>query len=229
MTADFNSEGALEKVLSYNDTAADEENKKLAPLLPEIDLITNQNIVSFVRAVLLKAPDAFWSIPSTFTSEDQRPPDELLEGGNVLHTKRVVQIARILGDGRGLEVDELDVLIAAAILHDITKAGVSNEQTEHDPMHPYTVDFIVELLAKSEPTTFSEDVSSSLWVDETTKHIILRLVRCSEGLWSPIPETVPMTPLEWLLADANLIASSLHRIIDPAEKVKYWRWIQNTS
>jgi hypothetical protein len=39
---------------------------------------------------------------------------------------------------------------------------------------------------------------------------ILRIIHTSHGVWSPIPETTPLTELEKILAMANYTAENLH-------------------
>ena len=46
----------------------EEEDKILAPLLEEINLISNQQIKLFIRSVLFKAK-TFWEIPSSFSGK----------------------------------------------------------------------------------------------------------------------------------------------------------------
>ena len=55
----------LENLLESKTTdLSTQEDRILEPLLEEISLITDPNISSFVRAVLLRATD-FWSVPAT--------------------------------------------------------------------------------------------------------------------------------------------------------------------
>lgn len=215
----------LKRVLAIADDTAETENAVLLPLLDEIDLIQDPLIMSFVRIMLINAPAAFWIIPSTLVAENERPPDELLLGGNVLHTKRVARVAHMMADAQGITGDDLDIIVAAAILHDLTKGGIDEENVQYDDMHPYTVERWVEGVRRKEFSSSSEDQSSSLWTDEKDIHRIMRLIRCSEGPWSPIIETVPLTSHEWILHFANLVAANLHRIVDPGAPVQHWRWI----
>lgn len=215
----------LSRVLASAEDASTLEDEILKPLLKEIDLIKDPFIMSFVRVVLLNAPPSFWVIPSTLSSEDQRPPDELLRGGNVLHTRRVAHIAHLLADARSLEDEDIDRIVAAALLHDLTKGGTDDSEFEYDYMHPYTVEHWIEGVRRKEFSFTSEDQSSTLWTDEGDISKIMRLIRCSEGPWSPILETIPNSTPEWILHYANLVATHLHRIVDAGAEVQYWRWI----
>ena len=193
-------------------------------LEPEIDLISDPNIRKFVRYLLKNAP-AFWKAPG---SQDAgiHPPDEEFEGGLVKHTKRVVRIALLMAVGIDLEGQyEHDCLIAAAILHDISKYLMDQEEELiiFDPMHPYTVDRFVHW-ARQESMNLGSESDNAVDIDTQYIELILRLIRCSHGVWSPIPETIPTSELEKVLHQADFIASNLHLIID-GEKVKEDRWI----
>lgn len=204
-----------------------EENKILKPLLSEIGLIVDLGIRSFVRSVLLKA-DVFWYIPSSFSGK-YHPPDERGLGGNVLHTKRVVRVTEMLSDSFGLDEYERDLVLAAALIHDVTKGRVWDENIgpQYDPFHPYTVDTFVKEAHRLDEVYGREDKSSVMMVTEDTMRQILRLVRCHMGPWSPIPETIPLTNTDMVVHCADNIASKLHEIIDGKDEVREERWLLN--
>lgn len=196
-----------------------QENETLAPLLPEIELIQDQGIRLFVRAMLLRTP-VFWRIPASFSGKFH-PPDEHGFAGNVLHTRRVVRIVDLMCTCQERSATERDIMIAAALLHDATK-GVewSEGNTGYDPMHAYTVDRLV-YDALNEDTEHAQDWTL---VDQESVNSILRLIHIHLGPWSPIPETYPVTTLEWSLHMADAIASRLHTIID-GDEVLLERWM----
>ncbi len=103
-----NSNQVLDDLLSdkVQATSLKEEDKVLKPLLDEIDLIVDDAIRSFVRSILYRA-EGFWEIPSSFSGK-YHPKDEHGEGGNVLHTKRAVKIARIMCDSYSLPQEDID-------------------------------------------------------------------------------------------------------------------------
>lgn len=194
------------------------ENEVLSTLLDEINLIGAEEIQQFVRSVLLKTSPLFWEIPSTFSSA-HHPPDEHLSSGNVLHTKRVVRIAVMLCESYSLSDSDRDNIVAAAILHDVTK-GVPSEiegQFHYDPMHPYTVNKFVKSCIQHDKTYASDTNSSTLFIAEEDLQTILRLIRCHLGPWSPVPETMPITYLDYILHISDNIASKLHVIIEDSE------------
>lgn len=201
----------------------EEENKILAPLLEEINLISSSQIKSFVRSVLLKAED-FWKIPSSFSGK-YHPIDEHGVGGNVLHTKRVVRAAKIIGESYVLDIQEKDLVYAASLLHDITKGkkDLKSQECIYDPFHPYTVEKFVIWCVDEDKKYTSEGSSTTLYLDDDTINTILRLIRCHLGPWSPVPETIPSTHAEMIVHLADNIASKLHVIVD-GEDIMEKRW-----
>jgi len=203
-----------------------DEDKKLEPLLEEIDLILDENIKSFVRSILFKA-DIFWEIPSSFSGK-HHPMDEHGVGGNVLHTKRSVRVAQVLCDSHALPQEEKDIVIAAILLHDITKGVPKADQSGYlyDPLHPYTVGLFVRKCQEEDKNYASELQSSTLFLSEEIVQSILRLVRCHLGPWSPVPETIPVTYLDMIVHMADNVSSKLHHIVD-GENVIESRWTDN--
>lgn len=201
----------------------EKENFILEPLLDEIEAIKEEAIRNFVRSVLLKNK-AFWIIPSTF-SEDYNPPDEHDVGGNVLHTKRVFRICALLADSHILSAIERDILLAAALLHDVTKGVITRDEElpAYDEFHPYTVDRFVRQVKIDDELHGGENQSTMLFLEEEHATRILRIIRCHMGIWSPIPETYPINDLEMILYTADTIAVRLHWIID-GEDLVMERW-----
>ena len=197
-----------------------DENKILEQLLPEISLIDSEDIKSFVRSILLKAV-SFWSIPSSFSGK-YHPKDEHGHGGNVLHTKRVVRVAKLLCESYSLSEDESDLIIAATLLHDITKGIASSDSPlgfKYDPMHPYTVNKFVQECLQYDKAYANDMISSTLFIGEDDMQSIMRLVRCHLGPWSPVPETVPITYMDYIVHCADNIASKIHDIIGDSQLI----------
>jgi hypothetical protein len=201
----------------------EEESKILEPLFDEIEMISDSNIKSFVKSILLRA-DGFWTIPSSFSGK-YHPSDEHNSGGNVLHTKRVVRTAKIISDSYSLSSEERDLVYAACLLHDITKGTLDNDKKHffYDPMHPYTVGKFVQQCQEYDKKYAGEAQSSTLFVPEETVQSILRLVRCHLGPWSPVPETVPITYLDIIVHLSDNVASKVHYIVD-GEDIIEERW-----
>lgn len=209
---------------SSNNTISDRdlEDALLEPLIPEIDLIRDPSISSFVRSLLLKS-STFWKIPGSFASV-YHPPDEDNEFGNVLHTKRVVRLALIMCSNLSFSNVETDLIIAACILHDLTKGVQSGENNiDYDEFHPYTIDKFYEY-AKRQDMLASETQSSVLHLEDELVFKILRLIHCHDGRSAKIAETIPITEEELIVANANSIASRLHWVID-GDEIIVDRWL----
>lgn len=188
----------------------EDEDRTLNELLPEIGQIIDPGTRSLVRAVLLRAKN-FWDIPASALAHEH-PPDEHTEGGNVLHTARVARMAIAMADSFGLESIERDGVLAAALLHDTTKGAEIEGGIQYDPFHPYTVGPMIYALQEEEKQSPRNGGSTTLRVDPEMLEQILRLVRCHLGIASPLPETVPSHPLEWLVHQADYLACRMHLI-----------------
>ena len=187
----------------------------------ELDLISDPTIRSFVCAVLSRA-DPFWFSPASFV-EGSHPPDEMKIKGLLLHTKRVVRTVQLLINTIESSQSERDCVVAAAILHDVTKALWHRDEITHDPMHMYTVNSFIEFCFEKDTQDADSSIDNVMDIDSENLLLILRLIRCSHGEFSPIPETIPITWLEHVIHMADLISSSLHMIID-GEDILEQRW-----
>lgn len=220
------SKSVLDFVLSQKAAdSIDQEDEILNELLLEINLISNQDIKSFVRSVLLKC-DSFWSAPSSY-NESLHPYDEHNFGGNVIHTKRVVRIASFICDSYSVSDQERDLILAACILHDITKSKPlfgHPDSFEYDPMHPYSVTNFIEKCRALDKEYANDTVSSTLFIAEDELQSIMRLIRCHLGPWSPVPETYPITYMDYIVHISDHVASNLHRVIEDSELINgKWR------
>jgi 23S rRNA maturation-related 3'-5' exoribonuclease YhaM len=201
------------------------EDEQLEPLLKEINLIEDHDIRSFTRAMLLKA-DKFWYIPSS-NQPGFYPPDEMLTGGLLLHTKRVFRCVEILCVLYQVPQSSIDQLKAAALLHDITKpiGVVDNDAYLYDYLHPYTVDALYYAVKHEDELSSNSVQSNVLTISDEAVNNILKAVRSHRGVQSPIPETHPAKDsLPMLLHVANEMAKSLHYLVD-GEEVLLERWI----
>jgi HD superfamily phosphohydrolase YqeK len=207
-----------------------DEDEILFHLLDEINLIKDEDIRSFIRSVLLKA-EMFWLIPSSFSGK-YHPPDEHNELGNVIHTKRVVRIACTMADSYVLSDEERDIVIAACLLHDATKGIKSSDSNSfhYDPMHPYTVQKLIESAVSHDKEYGNDGCSTTLFLQEEAVQTILRLIRCHLGPWSPVPETYPITYLDYIVHLSDNIASKLHTYIEDSDLInEKWRKVKATE
>lgn len=101
----------------------------------ELELIEDKEFREFViHFGNSQALDYFYTIPSS-TSGKYHPQDELGEGGLILHCKRVCQFALEFARMKDMESAERDLLIAAALLHDLYRCGDGSE-LKSDERHP---------------------------------------------------------------------------------------------
>ena len=211
---EMNKKSLLDDILVLDKSEiSTQEDEMLKPLLDEINLIEDESIRSFVRSVLLKS-EMFWTIPSSFSGK-YHPQDEHGVGGNALHTKRVTRIASTLCDSYALTPEERDTILAACLLHDITK-GIPDSDKEmfhYDPMHPYTAGKFITNCQKFDKEFGNDSASSSLFITEEVMQTIMRLIRCHLGPWSPVPETYPITYLDYIVHISDNVASKLHTYI----------------
>ena len=128
-------------------------------------------------------------------------------------------------DSYSLPQEDIDIVIAAMLLHDLTK-GMKDATTDtykYDPMHPYTVGLFVRKCQEDDKNYASEVQSSTLFLSEDVVQSILRLVRCHLGPWSPVPETTPITFMDMIVHMADNISSKLHHIVEVDNMVES-RW-----
>jgi hypothetical protein len=91
-------------------------------------------------------------------------------------------------------------------------------------MHPYTVGKFISFCQEKDKKFASESESSTLFLSEDIVQSILRLVRCHLGPWSPIPETYPITYLDYIVHLSDNIASKIHLIIEDSDLINpKWR------
>lgn len=167
----------------------------------------------FYRVFIYKSPagSAFWESPASLDPQ-AHPPDEYDNDGLLIHTRRTAKIAICMGSAVSLSDEDMDILIAAALLHDVTKAIYCNEDFDvtHDPLHLYTIDSFINFMRTDDVRKANDAASHTLNVPYEKISAIIRLIHTSHGVWSPISETLPQTELEKILAMANYTAENLH-------------------
>lgn len=193
--------------------AKEEEDKILEPLLDLIEEIDDDIIREFVRAILVKAHDSFWTFSFAMTEEDY-PPDELKEGGTVLHVRRAYVAGMFMARAQRLSHYETDMLRAALLLHDYCKflPDEEDEEIRYNPYYPYTLGQFIENIMEVDKK--DPGYSSTLNIDTETMSTILRLIRVQRGVYSPIPETIPASNVEWIMNFAVIVSSRVHHIVE---------------
>jgi len=216
----------IEKFISEDSQDAfEQENLILSPLLDEIGCIADMSIQLFVRSVLLNSP-FFWVapvMPDSSSISCDWPKDVYCVGGDVLNTKRVFRASVLLSDSYQLEMEDRDMLFAAALVHSVTKYEVKAGEMEYNDFYPFTFNTFIEELRSRQQELASDGTSNTLAVPDDTVRKICRLVRCQNGPWSIIPEMIPTNVLEICLHLSVYIAMAVDYVIDGTEVVEE-RW-----
>ncbi len=155
----------------------------------EINKIQEPTIRRFVEEALKIIPDYFWRIPAS-ASGRFHPLDTLGEGGLVLHTLRVFYLVEELAKVFLLKNERLDIVRAAAILHDSYKHGVKDEG-HGDKEHPFYPRIHLKKISHLTP-----------YFDE-----IMDVIETHQGRWGIEPVRMPKTREQWVLHIADFIAS----------------------
>ena len=154
--------------------------------------ISSDSIKLWTEAMLGVAPAAFWDKAASSTGKYHKV-DENGAGGQVVHTLRVCAVVTHLVNMEKLSVIDRDVLLSAAILHDICKYGVDGK-TEHTLLeHP----LLVEKLRQNSMALLPSCEWDTQIIDTISQH---------SGRWSSEPILYP-TKLGKLLHIADFMAS----------------------
>lgn len=89
----------------------------------ELMLIKDDDLRGMVTEVLECAPKWFWIEPASLSGR-HHPPDDLVEGGIAVHTKKVAWLAHKYFDAFN---EDTDVGVASALVHDIRSRGAGDE------------------------------------------------------------------------------------------------------
>ena len=148
----------------------------------ELNDIHDENIRDFAKEVLINADDYFFKVPAS-SSGKYHPSFSLGDGGLVRHTRCVVFFAESIAESFMMSQKDKDLLILAAITHDIKKQG--DGRTSHtQKLHPkYASDYLTEL-DKKYHYVYADDL-------EKVKHAVERHMGkwgVNDGLEAPETE-----------------------------------------
>lgn len=104
---------------------------KIAMFSKEIEDIEDDDLKMLATEIIAGADDYFFTIPASSTGKNH-PPFSSGEGGLVRHTKCVVHMVKCLYES--FDIDDTykkDMLIVAALAHDIKKQGDCPEGVGH--------------------------------------------------------------------------------------------------
>jgi len=213
-------------IVQDKSNAALEEDEVLSVIIDEINLIKDDAIRSFTRSVLVKS-SLFWITPSSGIN-GSTPPDEAFSSGNTLHAKRWARVANHLCNSYNVTEEERDFVISACLLGGVTRfIEDSSGELIYSEMHPYTVSQHVVKCIEMDKSVGNDAYSSTLFITEDSVQTILRLIRCQKGPWSLVPETMPITYLDYIVHLADNISSNIYEILKDSELIdERWKTIK---
>ncbi len=171
----------------------------------ELNIIFDKKVREFAKLCVIQSPDYFYlDCPSSSTGK-YHPLDELGSDGVLIHTKKVFTMAYELVKGLACETSR-DVVLAAAIIHDLRKQG--HEKSGHTDMKRHA-SFAADLV---------DEVQEATMLLTEEQHIMLRgCVGYHFGPWSYEPWKKPMseyTPEELTLYISDFTVSKRFVQID---------------
>lgn len=172
-----------------------DKKEKIVVFEKELSLIKNKNIKKLTKEIIENADDWFFLEPAS-SSGKYHPEFALQVGGLVMHTKAVVYFLKELLRSELYPIDAYhqDMLILAAIAHDIKKYG-ENSNTGHTVKnHPELASAYVENI-NNEKKILKENIDIEY---------IKRCINTHMGIWGSIK---PESEDEKLLHIADLLAS----------------------
>ena len=171
----------------------------------ELSYIRDFKYVNFVLLVLCNTNDYHKIAPAASIRKGSKnhPSDERKKGGLVLHTKRVFRLLIDLLKTTQFELcdDEIDMLLVAAILHDMAKfPDGKSKKTNHNH---------ADIMAKE-----IRELNTAI-TSESDRYRIARYVETHNGKWG---KEKPATYFENLLHYADYIASRDYVKIKPLKE-----------
>lgn len=176
---------------------------KIALFAKEINDIKDDGLRKLATEIIACADDYFFIIPASSTGKNH-PPFSLGEGGLVRHTKCVVYMVKCLCESFNIDEYKRDMLIVAALAHDIKKQGDDGVgHTVHE--HPLlAARYVCEVYFASDITILNGVVS-----------IIADLISSHMGKWGADPKFIgdkkplpmPESDCAKILQAADYIAS----------------------
>lgn len=177
---------------------------KIKLFVNEINYIKNANLRKFAEEIIANAGDWFFVEPAS-TSGKYHPKFSLGDGGLMRHTRCVAYWATAMAESLNLSQEDSDLLVIAALAHDIKKHDDNGRFLREHPL--LASDYVCEIMKK-----FSEDVITNEQVQK-----ICCAVAAHMGKWEGTREWVkdlnkelfpmPSNDFEKALQAADYIAS----------------------
>lgn len=179
----------------------------------EIGYIADENLKKFAEKVIEGADDYFFTVPAS-SSGKYHPQFSLGESGLVRHTRVVAFFAKCIGESMMFNQHDIDLLVIAAIAHDIKKQG-DNTNGHTVANHPeFAKNYILVLSTENDNLISMADAKK-----------IAAAVYSHMGKWGHENDNMPLPETEFdkALQAADYLASR-KEILDfdfkPTEPVK---------
>lgn len=178
---------------------------KIAMFSKEIESIVDDDLKALAIEIIGGADDYFFTIPAS-SSGKFHPAFSLGEGGLVRHTKCVVYMAKCLCESFDIDEYKRDMLIVAALAHDVKKQG-------DDPNGlGYTVHEHPLLAARYVCEVY---FASDIVIPNGVVSLIADMISSHMGKWGADPKFIgdktplamPQTECEKILQAADYLAS----------------------
>lgn len=159
---------------------------KIAMFSKEIEGIADDGLRKLATEIIARADDYFFTIPASSTGKNH-PSFALGEGGLVRHTKCVVYMVKCLCESFNIDEYKRDMLIVAALAHDIKKQGDNPNGVGHTiHEHPLlAARYVCEVYFASDIVVLNGVVS-----------IIADMISSHMGKWGADPKFIgDKTPL----------------------------------
>ena len=183
----------------------------------EINLIVNEDLRMAVKSYMEEAtPDYFWTDGAS-SSGKYHPKFSQGDGGLVRHTKAVVMFAEELlrmSSYAYMKDEYKDYVIAACILHDTAKYGISEYDKAEYKNHAFN--------AAKAFVEYAEQV-----MDYKPSEFLLNAIIAHMGQWSTEKEDRPFTNIDRCVHMADYMAS--RSFIDIPGIMEEWEKVENES
>ena len=183
----------------------------------ELNLIVNEDLRMAVKSYMEEAtPDYFWTDGAS-SSGKYHPKFSQGEGGLVRHTKAVVMFAEELlrmSSYAYMREEYKDYVIAACILHDTAKYGISEYDKNEYKNH-----------ASNASKAFAEYAEHVM--DYKPSEFLLNAIVAHMGQWSTEKEDRPFTNIDRCVHMADYMAS--RSFIDIPSITAEWERVENES
>ena len=156
---------------------------KLKLFVNEFNYIKNVNLRKFAEEIIANADDWFFVEPASLSGK-YHPKFSLGEGGLMRHTRCVAYWATAMAESFNLSQEDSDLLVIAALAHDIKKHDSNKRYMREHPL--LASDYVCKIMEK-----FSEDVITNEQVQK-----ICCAVAAHMGKWEGTREWVKDTTKE---------------------------------